>query len=275
MTQPLSPKRFRGRGKNSLWSANPQNCLDRSGIVFQTEERGRTLAEFQAYLKLRDPLLLHPIASTTAVYAIVSRYVEPRLRAQARTDRDALKVSVTAPIDPEKKLDCQWLEDNRTRLLLPDFFRSLADTRQHQHSIYLFREGNTVLYVGESKRPGTRPAEHLGREGSFGKLYRANLDLALSFSWTGEVLTLDECKSFVIDALCLSRYDDESIQAEFSRNYDTNQFWARKIAEKVLIWALRPCCNTDGNPFPTPIPDHLYRFSGGHHRKRNIKHVKP
>ncbi len=263
MTQQFSPKRFRGRGKNSFWSANPQDCLDRFGIVFQTEVQNRTLTDFQTYLEKRKPLLLHPMTHASALYAIVSRSAISLLRTQATTNRDALKVSVTAPIDPQKKLDCQWLEDNRTRLPLPDFFRSLIDTRQHQHSLYLFREGKTVLYVGESgKHPGTRPAEHLRSEQSFGKLYRVNMDLALSFSWTGEVLTLAECESFIIDAICLSRYDNKSIQAEFIRKYRTDQSWARMIAERVLIWALRPCCNTEGNPFPTPIPDHLYRLSG-------------
>lgn len=265
MAQQDTLKRFRGPGKTAFWNARPQHWMDRVGMVFQPRQntpelQARTLEDFATnYLNIRSPLLTHLFPNESSLYAVISENAYSPLRIQSTSARAALKVCKTATVDPKKRYDMQWLERNPTKRSLPDFNRALLCSTQHMHNLYLYRAADTtVLYVGQSsKHPGKRPLEHLKCDEPFGALLMANFDLASS--WTGEVLTLNECEQLVMEALTLPD-DDEYTKAARREYFHTNHLWAINTAEQVLIWMLRPCCNIAWNPFPTPIPTDLYRL---------------
>ena len=138
-------------------------------------------------------------------------------------------------------------------------FQMTIERALQEHSVakgyclYLFRDGETILYVGRSHRPLERLREHLG----WGE-YEAQAshlgDIILkqfpgSLAWTVDFYTLAECQDLV--AQCRPEYAlwfEEQIKKNLVRE-------ASEIAEEVFIEHYRPCLNIAGNSQGQLLPE--------------------
>lgn len=122
-------------------------------------------------------------------------------------------------------------------LTVGDLQNDDTELKMIPYSLYVVREGETVFYVGKSKRSVyTRLLEHIGigRHGSITPLGRLILDnLPTSKTWHIDLTTLEETGEQYLG-------------------------WA----EEILIRKLRPCLNAASNPNPSPLPE-KYRSDRG------------
>jgi hypothetical protein len=121
---------------------------------------------------------------------------------------------------------------------------TLPESGWEKYRIYVFRDGDFILYVGKTDQNIIdRLEEHLGltfRDSSLiGKLVEDNAPL--SYSWHIDLMTLENCESIV------------------HRHFPTCQMFDSRIAEKALIWEYSPALNRESNPNPRPLP-HKYTF---------------
>lgn len=155
------------------------------------------------------------------------------------------------------------------------------------HYIYLYRDGETVFYVGRSQNPFGRLNQHLALEGpgygsSLGDIILDNLPE--SWEWAFELYTLAECLPFIeqhnqwlapyyrslltsgqayIEQLTSNRTpleakimtDQEWL--EICREQFSNHLYERlgDKAEKAMIEHYNPCLNTLGRTRSNPLPD--------------------
>lgn len=114
-----------------------------------------------------------------------------------------------------------------------------------QDYIYLYRDGETIFYIGKSVQPFERLQEHLGQgedlralpfPDAIGKLILSNRPD--SFEWTVEIVSLEEIEA----------------KHEIKLSIDD--------AERCLIIYYKPCLNEMYNRNPTPLPICYVKSSG-------------
>jgi hypothetical protein len=152
------------------------------------------------------------------------------------------------------------------------------------HVIYLYRDGDTVLYVGRSADPLQRLTEHLGLTGIASRLGDTITDnMPASLEWTLELYTLADCLPLVeqyrpglalfyrellngeksyIEQLTSRRtplearitpdhlWEADCRKMFHQRNYDR----LAHDAEGSMIEHYNPCLNTMGRTRPNPLP---------------------
>ena len=120
------------------------------------------------------------------------------------------------------------------------------------HYLYVVWDGKVVFYVGQGANVVDRLLSHLG-EGSWGwtggdtplgRLIMANLPE--SFDWTINLLTINDCASYLKKA-GFSLCDDPFA---LHSNID--------LCEQALIGCLHPCLNGTYNDNPTRLPEHYH-----------------
>jgi hypothetical protein len=127
-----------------------------------------------------------------------------------------------------------------------------------EHCIYRFRDGNLVLYIGQSKKNiRMRIGNHLGLYAMPGTIALQRLILAnlpQAYEWQIDLFTREDCqKRMQFNAgrfAGLSLYEAAQVhQLEHTIDY----------LEQRMIQCYRPCLNIAHNPTPTPLPEH-YRL---------------
>jgi hypothetical protein len=121
------------------------------------------------------------------------------------------------------------------------------DGADEPHCIYIVRDGDCILYVGQSVDIFNRLLEHFGHVGrgsgsGLGSFYDAHQDI--SNSWQIDLYTLSDCEPYI------TRYTSMSLTVY--RNGSQN---AINKAEKTMMRHFHPCLNTRNNPDPSPLPD--------------------
>ncbi len=107
-------------------------------------------------------------------------------------------------------------------------------------SVYVVREGDTVLYVGKADRMCLRDRLHwhlgegLAGISSLGDLIKANEPD--SYQWQVQVLSVEECNEL------LHAHGDPHTRRKVN------------TAETYMIKLLRPCLNRTSNVDPMPLP---------------------
>lgn len=115
--------------------------------------------------------------------------------------------------------------------------------------IYVVRDDNTVLYIGQSVNPFERMLEHFGESWrlsgtGLSTFYKQHQDK--SDSWNIDFYTLEDCEPYVIQytSMSMNVYRSGShVHASMNK------------AEKAMIWHFHPCLNTEINPDPSPLPE--------------------
>lgn len=120
------------------------------------------------------------------------------------------------------------------------------------HKIYLFRDNDIPLYIGQSVNPFVRIYSHLAYKGptasNIGNLVLQNHEV--SPNWIVEFRRLAECHEIVAehsDRLLTFRH-------VLQRPQGYKNPTAMNIAEAALIQHYRPCLNAAHNPAPHPLP---------------------
>jgi hypothetical protein len=143
------------------------------------------------------------------------------------------------------------------RLTIEDALNGMNDTVDH--CLYLYRDGETVLYIGRSTSPLERLQEHLGR-GAYtrqisplGTLILAHLPTSLT--WRIELRTVAECEELV------RHYRPECYEwyLQQMRKHLTRE--ASEVAEEALIEHYRPYLNIMGNRQGQILPERYKRPS--------------
>lgn len=129
----------------------------------------------------------------------------------------------------------------------------------NDHSLYLYRDGSTVFYVGRSISPLQRLYEHLGK-GDFSDipspLGKTILDnLPLSLGWTLLLFTVADCEPLVV--VHRPEYHDWYLQ-QMNRHLARE---AAEVAEEALIEHYQPYLNIAGNRAARPLPQRYRRGS--------------
>ena len=114
--------------------------------------------------------------------------------------------------------------------------------RYYRHRIYVVRDGDLVMYVGQSMRNVIgRLRTHLDerRPSLLGELIKVNHPM--SKHWQVDLYMLADCAAYV-DQFALFPLQE-------GLPYDSN------TAEKGMIWKMRPVINRKHNPHPSLLPD--------------------
>ncbi len=122
------------------------------------------------------------------------------------------------------------------------------------HYLYLYRDGETALYVGRSYDPIERLRQHMGQGRAIaadqvGDIIQDNLPASLA--WTVELFTLADCLPLV------ARYMPGSHQ-HYTACLDRpeQQQELAKVAETAMIDHYRPCLNGSGaRYYDHPVPE--------------------
>lgn len=125
------------------------------------------------------------------------------------------------------------------------------------HCLYLYREDETVFYIGRSTSPFERLQEHLGR-GAYtrhisplGMLILAHLPLSLT--WLIELRSVGDCEELV------RRYRPECYEWYLGQRRKGLTREASEVAEETLIEHYRPCLNRMGNRQGQTLPERYHR----------------
>lgn len=119
--------------------------------------------------------------------------------------------------------------------------------------IYLFRDGDTIFYVGKSADVYSRLEEHLGMQGrgylrGGGKMeYIVNTNRPESLGWEAHLYTIVDC-----EVITGRQYNAESYGRDF----------VMEMAELDMIALYHPCLNTANNPHGTPLPKRYVKVTG-------------
>jgi hypothetical protein len=113
--------------------------------------------------------------------------------------------------------------------------------------IYVFRDGDTILYVGQSISIIDRISSHLGESwhaspSQIGELVQSNHPESLS--WLIELYTLDDCTEAVSQTPYVSFYGSPRCTIEGRID----------MAERAMIGKYHPCLNVQYNQDATPLP---------------------
>jgi len=123
-----------------------------------------------------------------------------------------------------------------------------------EHYLYLYRDGDTVLYVGKSVQPLERLLQHLGRALPYtpddvGYVIHENMPESLS--WTIDLYTLPDCLATVKahQPGSVAAFQQYLAQEAFRKE-------AMMIAEEALIRQHRPHLNQqNATRYDNPLPD--------------------
>ncbi len=109
--------------------------------------------------------------------------------------------------------------------------------------VYVFRDGEHVLYVGRSKDVVKRVYEHIEKwsNSAIGNLVMLNKPQCLS--WQIELLEPKECREFAIPFAPI--YKDRDLEVPI------------ETAEEAMIRHYGPCMNTQINVNPHKLPKHI------------------
>ncbi len=144
----------------------------------------------------------------------------------------------------------------------PGFTRKIVEYSPYlltgEHYLYLYRDGDTIFYVGRSVQPLERLLQHLGRAlpyapDAVGLVIQENMPESLR--WTIDLYTLSDCQEAV------KAYQPESVTA-FGRYLAQGAMRkeAMMIAEEALIWQCRPHLNQQNATwYSNPLPDRYVR----------------
>ena len=121
------------------------------------------------------------------------------------------------------------------------------------HYVYLYRDDDTVFYVGQSRHPLRRFYQHMGKyRGSYsdsvGDFIIENQPESLN--WQIEIYTLEECRPFMA---CSDGYYEGCIGNPILFGEIVN------AAEVAFIELFRPCFNRIHNLKPTSLPVKYHR----------------
>jgi hypothetical protein len=112
------------------------------------------------------------------------------------------------------------------------------------HTIYLVRDGETVFYIGQSRRDTvTRFHEHLHGPSRLGELILANMPAA--DAWMIELYTLADCRPFVQQKSLFPQQEWEHFDLDAGGKSNDS--------------TTASCAKPDFNPEPRPLPD---RYQG-------------
>jgi len=137
------------------------------------------------------------------------------------------------------------------KITVREAFEGTIDTTNHY--LYLYRDGETIFYIGRSTCPLERLQEHVGmgaynrHTSRLGALILAHLPQSLL--WQIELRTVAECDVLVY------RYRPEYYAwylQQISKNIVRE---ATEVAEEVLIEHYRPCLNVMGNRQRQALPE--------------------
>jgi predicted GIY-YIG superfamily endonuclease len=135
-------------------------------------------------------------------------------------------------------------------LTLQEALGKKRDTTNHY--LYLYRDGNTIFYVGRSTKPLKRMDEHMKSThmDDLGKVINTNMPDSLS--WIFEMYTLEDCLPLVRQYQQYSLVFYKEILQETQRiQYKT----IADIAEEVMIEHYKPCLNVLANLSRSQLPE--------------------
>ena len=120
------------------------------------------------------------------------------------------------------------------------------------HALYLYRDGDTVFYIGRSTSPLERLWEHLG-QGAYTRRISPLGALILrhaphSLLWQMELRTVAECEELV------RQYRPEYHEWYLQQMKKHLTYEAAEVAEEALIEHYHPCLNISGNSQGHPLP---------------------
>ena len=141
------------------------------------------------------------------------------------------------------------------QLTIREALEGAIDTSDHD--LYLYRDDETVLYIGRSTSPLERLREHLGM-GLYNRRISALGTLILaqkpgSFSWVMELRTVSECEALI------HRYRPEVFGWYLQQREKHLTREASEVAEQVLIEHYHPCLNVIGNRHGQTLPERYRR----------------
>jgi len=118
-----------------------------------------------------------------------------------------------------------------------EVINQVIDTSEHH--LYVYRDGDTVFYVGQSGSPADRLMEHLGKDRPWvpdrvGTVILENMPQ--SNQWQIEMYTLRDCIEFMRTQAVLNFYVEHLDNLLFRRELIND-------AEDAMIGQLKPCLN--------------------------------
>jgi len=129
------------------------------------------------------------------------------------------------------------------------------------HWPYVYRDGDTIFYVGKSYHPIERGLAHLGlvgRQGTDGLGNMIKNNLPQSLEWTVDLYTLFDCEPFITTAL----FSEKQI-GKYRRllaRLEADEAWSAdmgvNMAERALIYHFHPYLNVQcALYYDVEIPD--------------------
>lgn len=137
-------------------------------------------------------------------------------------------------------------------LAMEKAIKEYTDTGEHY--LYIYRDGDTILYVGKSVQPLERLLQHLGRAlpytpDNVGRVIQENMPESLT--WSVDLYTLSDCQEVV-------KIHKPGTFVAFQRYLAQETFRkeAMMIAEEALIRHHRPYLNQQNATwYDHPLPD--------------------
>ncbi len=127
---------------------------------------------------------------------------------------------------------CQWDRDGESPELVEPY------------SIYRFRDGNFILYVGKTERHIVeRLWEHIGLAGQTQLTHLIEDNAPESLSWQIDLYTVEECLPFIREHFASKIIDEATID----------------LAERAMIAYSHPAVNSMVNYHSTKLPERYTR----------------
>jgi hypothetical protein len=235
------------------YDVRPKNWLDKKSLAFLSKGESRHIENLQRmndYLCRRNAQTEWYNGSCSGEIALLAPVNQRcHLNIQHEAHRCGVKCNEWAPVKGGESL-----RQNIPLRTFQDLIRN--DNPNKSYPLYIVSENDTIFYVGKADNPIRRLCERLNpyaKNEPFTNFLRRYIYDAFS-SWRVQLLTLQDCESFVVESLLMPEYDAKTIRSEVHEKYITNTLWAMGQAERVLIWIYRPCINGTHTPFPTQLP---------------------
>jgi hypothetical protein len=242
------------------YDLSPKNWLETIPLVFlsrgESRHSGENLRRMDEYLcgyNVKTEWLDHENCDEEmALFALIDSQHFKMIEHEAMEDRSNVRHREWAPVKGGESL-----RQNIPQRTFQDLIRN--DNPSELYRIYIVSENDTIFYIGKAGNPISRLCKRLNpydgetSEKQFTCFLRRYIDDALS-TWKIQLLTLQDCESLVVETILARGCEAETIKSEVIEKYTTDETWAKKQAERVLIWRFRPCLNKDFNPFPKQLP---------------------
>jgi predicted GIY-YIG superfamily endonuclease len=137
-------------------------------------------------------------------------------------------------------------------LTIEEALKEYVDTGEHY--LYLYRDGDTIFYVGRSVQPLERLLQHLGRALPYapdevGQIIQEHMPESLH--WTMDLYTLSDCQEAV-----KAHQPGNVVAFQHYLAQETFRKKAMMIAEEALIRQHRPHLNQQNATwYDNPLPD--------------------